>query len=105
MGFNGVCFSNGLMYLGRFMVTILLVKFGGDIQSFPDVSLFSYETTNNVWPTLIFGMKGILMGMWQRGTYDVFSLMTSYLGPEELAAATVVKSIGMISITIPQGFQ
>ena len=45
------------------------------------------------------------MGMWQKGTYDVFSLMTSYLGAEELAAATIVKSIGMLSIMVPQGFQ
>ena len=44
------------------------------------------------------------MGMWQKGTYDVFSLMASFLGAEELAAATVLKSIGMLSIMIPQGF-
>ena len=56
MGFDGVCFANGLMYFSRFIVTIILVKYGGQIQSFTDVSFFSYETVSNAWTTLSFGM-------------------------------------------------
>ena len=56
MGFDGVCLANGLMYFSRFIATIILVKYGGDIQSFTDVSFFSYETMSNVWSTLNFGM-------------------------------------------------
>ena len=62
------------------------MKFGGRIPTFPDVYLFSKETVSNLTPILSLALKSVAMGVWGWWAFDLYTLMSSYLGPNEVGA-------------------
>ena len=103
-GFYGVCWATGSMFLVRGLVQMLLVRCGGHFQAFGDVYLFSWETVSNVGPLLAIGLKSIAMGVWGWWAFDLFTLMASYLGPNEVATQTIMRSLGLLTFMVPVGF-
>ena len=44
------------------------------------------------------------MGVWAVWSYDITTLMATYLSPLAAAAMTIIRNIGMLSFMIPLGF-
>ena len=65
---------------------MLFVKFGGTIPTFSDVYLFSRETVSNLMPILKLDLKSVAMGVWGWWAFDLYTLMASYLGTDEVGA-------------------
>ena len=84
-GFYGVCWATGSMFFVKGMVCIMLVKCCGRFPPFEDVYLVSLETVSNVWPLLSIDLKSTAMGVWGWWSFDLFTLMASYLGPNQVA--------------------
>ena len=102
-GFEGLAWANALMFVLRYCIAILLVRFGGRFQEFEDVSLVSMETVTNTLPMILIGVKGIFMGVWFWWAYDIFGLMASWLGSNEMAACTIMRDIGILMLCWPAG--
>ena len=71
-----------MCFLARGTSGVALVKYGGRFQRFPDVHFFSMETVTNLWPLLKLDLQGVAMGVWGWWAFDIFTLMTTYLGTE-----------------------
>ena len=65
---------------------MICVKFGGRLPSFSDVYLFSKETVSNLKPILELDLKSVAMGVWGWWAFDLYTLMASYLGSDEVGA-------------------
>lgn len=45
------------------------------------------------------------MTVWLAWAFDILTLFSTYLSPEQIAAQTIMRTVNMISFTIPIGFQ
>ena len=102
--FDGVCWATGLMFMLRGTIGVSLVKFGGRFPTHDDVYLFSRETVSNLWPLLKIDLQVVAMGVWGWWAFDIFTLMATYLGPDQVGAQTIMRSIGLWSFMMPVGF-
>lgn len=101
--FNAILMANGAMFIVRFLFAWGLVTKSGRFQKFDDVRFFSKETITNIGPMVKIGCQGVAMGVWSWYTYDMFGLMASRMGDQEVAAAAVMRIVAMSSIMIPAG--
>lgn len=44
------------------------------------------------------------MGIWGSWAFDIFTLIASYLSVDQVSAQTIMRSLGMLTFTIPCGF-
>ena len=102
-GYAGVTWATALMFIVRGGTSFLCVKFGGDIESFPDVYLFSRETVSNLAPLLSLSLESVAMGIWGTWSLEIFALMASMLSTNEVGAQTIMRSIGMFLMMMPSG--
>ena len=102
-GFESILAANGAMFVVRFLVSWSLVTKGGRFKSFDDVYFFSRETIANICPMVTIGCQGVAMGVWGWYCYDIFGLMASRMGEEEVAAASVMRIVAMSAVMIPIG--
>ena len=51
-GFKGVCWATAMVFVGRFIVTLIYIHWNKDFQWFSDVQLFSKETVSNLGPMI-----------------------------------------------------
>ena len=84
-GFDGICYATGLMLCTRGLIAICCVKFGGRFPSFPDVHLFSRETIANAGSLIQQDIKSVAMAVWSFWAFEVFTIMASYLGVDNVA--------------------
>ena len=103
-GFYGVCWATGTMFLLKGLIAQVIVKFSKRFQKFDDVSFFSRETFSNIGPLIAIDLKSVAMTIWGWWAFDFFTLMASYLGPDEVATQTIMRSIGLLTFMIPIGF-
>ena len=85
-GFTGICWASGLMFLLRGVTSLICVKCGDKIPVFDDVYLFSKETVSNLSAILKLDLKSCAMGVWGWWAFDIYTLMASYLGTDEVGA-------------------
>jgi multidrug resistance protein, MATE family len=104
MGFQGVCYATAGMFFVRFTSNFLQVKYSKDIPPQNDVYFFSRETVSNLWPLLSLNLKSMMMGIWGWWAFDIFTLIASYMSKDEVAAQTVMRSLGLMTFMIPVGF-
>lgn len=65
MGFTGVCIANLMMYILRFLLTLLFIdKIYDNLSNVYNVKLFSNESTQNFQRQFKTGLMGLLMGVW-----------------------------------------
>ena len=102
-GFDSILAANGVMFIVRFLMSWGLVTKSGRFKSFDDVYFFSRETIANVGPMVTIGCQGVAMGVWKWYCYDIFGLMASRMGEEEVAAAAVMRIVAMSAVMIPIG--
>lgn len=69
-----------------------------------DVTLFSIETINNLGSLFYICLTACAMTVWTSWAFDILTLMASYLGPTLTAAQTIMRTVNMLSFTIPIGF-
>ena len=103
-GFYGICWATGSMFFLRGVIALILIMNSSRFKKFDDVHLFSKETFTNIGPLLTMGLKSLAMGVWGWWAFDFFTLMSSYLGPNEVATQTIMRSIGLLTFMIPVGF-
>ena len=105
MGFDGICLAVAFYYVVLACVSVTLVKYGGKFTSHTDVWFISLETISYLWPMTVMGVKGVLMSIWSWWVYDIFALMSSYLGPLQMAASTIMKNISLLLFMVPFGIE
>ena len=49
-------------------------------------------------------MASISMGVWGWWSFDIFTLMATYISPSAAAAQTIMRSIGLLTFMMPVGF-
>ena len=104
MGFEGVILATGLMFMCRFLVNYSLVTFRDDVKKHDDVYLFSRETVSNLGPLIRKSFASMSMGVWGWWSFDIFTLMATYIGPAAAGAQTIMRSIGLLTFMMPAGF-
>ena len=74
------------MFFFRGFIGVTFVKFGGQFPVYSDVRFFSLETITNLEPLLKVDLEAVAMGVWGWWAFDIFTLMASYLGSDQVAA-------------------
>lgn len=103
-GFHAIVISTGIMFFVRFCVSYSLVNYAGDIQRYDDVRLFSRESCTNVLPLLRKSLASLALGVWGWWSFDIFTLMSTYISTVAAGAQTIMRSIGLLTFMIPVGF-
>ena len=104
MGYKGVIMATSFMFFARFLVNFCLVTFRDDVRKHDDVFLFSRETTNNLRPLISKSFASLALSVWGWWSFDIFTLMATYIGATEAGAQTIMRSIGLLTFMIPAGF-
>lgn len=104
MGYKGVILATGFMFFFRFLVNFSMVTFRSEVRKHDDVYLFSRETTINIGPLLRKSLASLMLGVWGWWSFDIFTLMATYIGSTEAGAQTIMRSIGLLTFMMPAGF-
>ena len=104
MGYQGVILATALMFVFRFAANFSLVTFREDVKKFDDVYLFSRETVSNLGPLVRKGFAAMSLGVWGWWSFDIFTLMATYIGASAAGAQTCMRSIGLLTFMMPVGF-
>lgn len=104
MSYQGVALSTGLMFFIRFATTFSLVNLRDDVKKHDDVYLFSMETVSNCGPLLRKSLAAMSMGVWGWWSFDILTLMATYISPAATGAQTIMRSIGILTFMLPVGF-
>lgn len=104
MGFKGVVLATGIMFFVRFAVVYLLVTHRNDLTLFDDVSFFSRETTMNLLPLLKKDLSACALGVWGWWSFDICTLMATYLGATVAGGQTIIRVIVLLNFMLPMGF-
>ena len=103
-GFYGIVLATGLQFLVRFIVVFCLVTFGDDVRKHKDVYLFSWESCNNIIPLFHKSLASLALGVWGWWSFDIFTLMSTYINTTAAGTQTMMRSIGLITFMMPMGF-
>ena len=101
MTFDGVVYASQLMLCTRGLVAFGCVKFGGRLPSFDDVYLFSSETVSNLSELIQQDFKAAAISVWAFWCFEVYTIMASYLGVDEVAGQVVLRGLGLLTFMIP----
>ena len=104
MGYQGVILATGLMFFVRFAVNFGLVELRNDVRKYEDVYLFSMETFSNIKPFVKKCLASMALGIWGLWTFDILTLMATYMVTAETGAQTIMRSISLLTYMIPAGF-
>ena len=104
MGYKGVIWATGLMFFFRFFANYAMVTYRNDVKKYDDVYLFSKETVTNLGPLVRKSLASMSMGVWGWWSFDIFTLMATYISAEAAGAQTIMRSIGLITFMMPVGF-
>lgn len=85
-GFKGMMLATGIGFFVRFLVNFSLVVLRNDVRKYDDVYLFSWESCTNVTPLLKKSFASLALGVWGWWSFDIFTLMATYIGTTETAA-------------------
>jgi len=96
--------ATGFMFFVRFCVTFCLVTLRDDVRKHDDVYLFSWESCTNVMPLFRKSLASLALGVWGWWSFDIFTLMATYIGTTEAGAQTIMRSIGLLTFMMPVGF-
>ena len=105
MGFDGIYYATGIMLVSRGLIAVGCVKFGGRFPVFNDVYLFSRETVSNTGILWLHDFKSVAMVVWSFWAFEVFTIMASYLGVNDVAGQVILRSLGLITFMIPVGIR
>ena len=103
-GFEGIMLATGVMFFVRFCVSYCLVEYRNDLRKHDDVHLISWESCSNVIPLFRKSMASLALGVWGWWSFDIFTLMATYMGATEAGAQTIMRSIGGLTFMVPVGF-
>ena len=103
-GFHGIMMATGLMFLVRFIVVFSLVSFRDEVRNHKDVYLFSRESCTNITPLFRKSLASLALGVWGWWSFDIFTLMATYIGTTAAGSQTIMRSIGLITFMMPMGF-
>ena len=92
------------MFIFRASVNIGFVHLRNDVRKHDDVYLFSRETVTNLGPLLRKSLASMSLGVWGWWSFDIFTLMATYVGPATAGAQTIMRSIGLLTFMMPAGF-
>jgi len=104
-GFEGVCWATFWHFFTRLLCNVVMMMCSSRMPQVTDVRLFSTETINNLGSLFYICLTACAMTVWTSWAFDILTLMASYLGPELTAAQTIMRTVNMLSFTIPIGFQ
>ena len=104
MGFQGIVLATGLMFILRFLSNYALVTFRDDVRKHDDVFLFSKETVTNLSPLVKKCFASMSLGVWGWWSFEIFTLMATYISPAAAGAQTILRSIGLLTFMMPVGF-
>lgn len=102
-GFEGVAIATSLHLFVRFVVSQIYMLTISELWEVTDVSFFSKETFENLGYQFRLGMMTMFMGIWGWWSFDIFTLICSYLAIEVISAQTVMRSLGLLTFMIPVG--
>ena len=85
-GFKGIMVATGLMFFVRFLVNYWMVMCRSEVRKHDDVYLFSRESCTNVVPLLRKSFASMMLGIWGWWSFDIFTLMATYIGTTEAGA-------------------
>jgi len=103
-GFKGIMVATGFAFFVRFLCNFSLVMLRNDVRKHDDVYLFSWESCTNVTPLLRKSFASLALGVWGWWSFDIFTLMATYIGTTEAGAQTIMRSIGLLTFMMPVGF-
>jgi len=104
MGYQGVIWATGVMFLFRFSGNYFMVVCRNDVKQYDDVHFFSRETTMNLMPLFRKSMSATALGVWGWWSFDIFTLMATYLGATQAGGQTIMRAIGLLTFMLPVGF-
>jgi Na+-driven multidrug efflux pump len=104
MGYRGVILATGLMFFVRACVNISLVEMRNDVRKHSDVHFFSKETVTNLGPLFFKSLSSMFLGVWGWWSFDIFTLMATYIGPAAAGGQTIMRSIGLLTFMMPASF-
>ena len=96
LGFMGLCWSQGVTMVVRFILHFYCVNFAGNFKKFDDLYFFSRETTSDLWPQIKNSLKILSQGIWEPWGVHIFTLMSSYLGANITAAQTITRNVALL---------
>ena len=105
LGFDGIVYATGIMLVTRGIIAVGCVKFGGRFETFPDVYLFSRETIANPGPLINLDLKSTAMSIWSFWGFELYTIMASYLGIDDVAGQVILRGLGLMTFMIPIGIQ
>lgn len=92
------------MFIFRASVNVGLVYLRDDVRKHDDVYIFSRETVTNLGPLVKKSFASMSLGVWGWWSFDIFTLMATYIGPAAAGAQTIMRSIGLLTFMMPAGF-
>ena len=105
LGFTGICWATGMVFVGRLMATHVFLWCKRDsFTYYDDVRLFSRETMTNLGPVVKLCTVSMLMGVWGWWAFEIFTFMSTYLGETEAAAQSQMRSLGLLTFMLPVGY-
>ena len=104
MGYKGVIMATGFMFFFRFAGNYFMCVCRDDVRQFDDVYLFSRETITNLTPLIRKSAASTALGVWGWWSFDIFTLMATYLGATDAGAQTIMRAIGLFTFMLPAGF-
>ena len=104
-GFEGICWGIFWNFTSRFVISIPLLLFSNHPVVNPKVIFISEETIKNLKPLFIICISACSMAVWTAWAFDSLVLMSTWLSAEMTAAQTIMRTINMLSFTIPIAFQ
>eukprot|EP00347_Sterkiella_histriomuscorum_P022093 403331703 len=102
MGMTGVAIASSFHFFCRFLVMYLFFRFTPRFYDH-NVSFTDPECFRNLWTQFKFSVKCAFLGVWSWWAFDIFTLISSYMTIDDLAAQTVLRNIGLLTYMIPVG--
>ena len=105
MGFEGMCWGIFWNFVSRLVISVLLLTFSTTPVVHHKVRFISADTIRNLKPLFVICLSSCAMTVWTAWAFDILVLFSTFLNPTMAAAQTIMRTLNMISLTIPIAFQ
>ena len=97
----GISISLSIHFLLRLIILFTFIRFS---RFYPNlVPIFHLESFRNLWPQLKLSFSSSLMQLMGWWANDCFTLMSTFMGIEVMAAQTVCRNVSFMFQSLPMG--
>ena len=104
LGYTGVIWSTAMVFVGRFIGVQAFIRCNSSLQYCDDVLFFTKETFSNLGDMVRVSVHSMFMGIWGWWAFEILTFMAMYLGKQEAAAQSIMRSMGLLTYMLPVGY-